>query len=657
MPRSISRQLALVLLGSSAMISLSTATSLAGPAGAVTLLEKQPVVGFARVRGISGDGSTTVGVSQIVGGNASATQWSSTGVLTLLPVSGQDASAEAISADGSTIVGYHFVAGVGDSAFVLQGGNVYYLPVLTGIQGNGATAVSADGSIVVGYSEATNTTSHAVLWSGPNWSTLTDLGTLVAGGTASATGVSGDGTIIVARGDGFDAKEHALYWQGGAFHDLGTTGLISAAWGISADGSTIVGTANGVGFTVSHPTSWTGPGFATQTDLGSLGGTLGEAYAVNADGSVIVGLSDLPGNGSSHAFRYANGTMSDLNTLLLNAGVDMSSVSLTEATGVSANGNYIAANDAFHGLAYLVYYSDGVGGLTNQAEQQASVDGLGKARQAAAIQNDAYAGILSGDLDRSNDGNQIGALGLVGSAAGGVRGHAEVGNGWSISGGVSDGTSSFGAADIGNGLMGAIALRYDANLAFGGFRPFAQVGGSFDLLSNVSLTRTYPGGSGTGVTQGTLAALYGRAGLTKDFDTGDQLTFSGELGGRWLSTAAYSESFSAGNPFPASVAAGTDTQVVSKLGVAWTHPLAKSVDMTVRAAVGTTIGGVSELKVATTGFGTLTTGLDHPVWGELGAHLSWYVSDKSAIDLYATGIFGQGIGANAHVGAGYHYRF
>ncbi|MDB5560639.1 MAG: autotransporter protein [Hyphomicrobiales bacterium] len=656
MPRSMSRQIALVLLGSSAMISLSTATALAGP-GAVTLLENPPAPGFVRTRGISGDGSILVGVSILYSNSSSAASWSSTGALTLIPATGQFSSANAISADGFTIVGDHFVAGVGDSAFVLQGGNIYYLPVLTGIQGNGATAVNADGSIVVGYSEATFTTSHAVQWSGPNWSTLTDLGTLVPGGTASANGVSGDGTIVVGRGDGFDAKQHALYWQGGTAQDLGTTGLISAAWGISADGSTIVGTADGVGFTVSHPTSWTGPGFATQTDLGSLGGTTGTAWAVNADGSVIVGTSALAGNFFSHAFRYANGTMSDLNTLMLNAGVNMTGISLSEAMGISANGDYIAANDTFNGLAYLVYYSDGIGGLTNQAEQQASVDTLGKARQAAAIQNDAYAGILSGDLDRSNDGNQIGALGLVGSVVGGVRGHAEIGNGWSVSGGVADGTSSFGTADIGNGLMGSIALRYDANLAFGGFRPFAQVGGSFDLLSNVSLTRTYPGGSGTGITQGTLAALYGRAGLTKDFDSGDQLTFSGELGGRWLSTAAYSESLSASNPFPASVAAGTDTQLVSKLGVAWTHPLAKSVDLTVRAAVGTTIGGASELKVATLGFGTLTTGLDHPVWGELGAHLSWNVSDKSAIDLYATGVFGQGIGANAHVGAGYHYHF
>ena len=648
-------RLTLILLGSVAVFPVAVA--IGAPAGAVTPLEPPAAPGYVRATGISADGGTVLGYSNVYGGAYSAVGWSASGAATYYAVGIANSTAQAISADGSTVVGDHFALGVGDGAYVLNGGNVYYLPVLTGIQGNGALGVSADGSIVVGYSQAAANAGHAVQWSGPGWATLTDLGTLVPGGSSLARGVSGDGLIVVGDGDGFDSYEHALFWQGGTVHDLGTTGLISSAWGISADGSTIVGTADGIGFTDSHPTSWTGPGFATQTDLGSLGGTLGTAMAVNADGSIIVGNSALAGNGSTHAFRYANGTMADLNTLLSGAGVNMAGVSLTEAVGVSANGNYIAANDTFNGLAYLVYYSAGLGGLTTQAAQQASADAVARERQAAAIQHDAYAGILTGDLDRSGGGNQLGAFGLVGSAIVGLRGHGDLGGGWSISGGVAGGTSGFAGSNIGNGLMGAAALRYDFDTALAEFRPFVQVGGSLDLLNNVTSARVYPGGSGDGMTNGVLGSAYARLGVTRDFQSGDQLTLSGELGGRWLSTDAYAESLSASNPFPASFAAATDSQLVAKASAAWSHPVTATVDVTVRAAVGATVGGSSGLKVATTGFGTLSTGVDHAVWGELGGQLSWKLNQNSSIDLYATGMFGDSIGSNAHIGAGYHYSF
>jgi hypothetical protein len=327
---------------------------------------------------------------------------------------------------------------------------------------------------------------------------------------------------------------------------------------------------------------------------------------------------------------------------------------------VSADGLYIAAQsyDPANYQPFLVYYDPtGAAGITNQAAQQASVDGLGRQRQALAIQHDAYAGILTGDLDRKNQANDVGVFGLVGSVVGGVHGHLGLGHGFSVAGGLMDGTSSFGGADIGNGLLGAAALRYDADAELGGFTPYAQLGGSFGLLSNVSFTRDYVGGTGTGSTDGRLASLYARLGVTRDFETGDQVSLEAEIGNRWLSTDAYAEAFSASNPFPAAVAAGTDRQTIGKLGGSWTHPLAESVDLTLRAALGTILAGASGLSVATTGFGTLNTGVAHPVWAELGAHLDWAVTASSSIDLYASAIVGQDSGNNAHVGAGYRFRF
>jgi len=60
--------------------------------------------------------------------------------------------------------------------------------------------------------------------------------------------------------------------------------------------------------------------------------------------SIIVGAAQIATN-YTHAFRYAGGTMSDLNTLLTASGVNMGSIVLVTATGISANGKYIVAND------------------------------------------------------------------------------------------------------------------------------------------------------------------------------------------------------------------------------------------------------------------------------------------------------------------------
>jgi uncharacterized membrane protein len=107
----------------------------------------------------------------------------------------------------------------------------------------------------------------------------------------------------------------------------------SEAYDVSADGSVIVGSIYSVnGF---EPFRW------TQADgmvgLGSYGsiddGYYSSAYGVSADGSVIVGES---GYG---AFRWTQSDgMVSLKDTLIGAGLNVSGWSLTEATGVSADG-------------------------------------------------------------------------------------------------------------------------------------------------------------------------------------------------------------------------------------------------------------------------------------------------------------------------------
>jgi probable HAF family extracellular repeat protein len=647
------RRLSLLLLTGTAF-----ASAWAGAARAdatLTLLDLAGGLGADEVNGVSDNGTNIGSIFFSVPGRVGAV-WTASGTEHSIASGTADrVIPNAISSDGSTVVGT-WTDATATRGFVYDLGTdqTSYLSQLSA-NNTEAYGVNGDGSIIVGYSADNNNVLQAVQWSGPAVS-ISTLGSLIPNGWSDAFAVSDDGSVVAGQALASDGMGHMVYWSNSqAPVDLGTPNEDSLARAVSADGSTIVGYRQQGSNT--YAISRTGPGFGTQTDLGSLGGTQAVAEGVSGDGAVIVGQSGI-GNSAYHAFRYANGVMSDLNTLLTNAGINLGSTVLTDASAISANGLYIAADDDSLSQPYLVYYDGNLGALATAADQQASVDGLGKQRQAVAIQHDAYAGILTGDLDRQDDSNQVGILGLYGSAVGGVRGHAGLGKGWSLSGGVADGTSEFGGAGIGNGLYGAVALRYDAqDFAAGGFHPFGQLGGSFGLLNNVSMTRNYVGGTGLGTTNGSVGALYARLGVTRDFEAGDQVSFAGELGERWLSTDAYAEAFSTSNPFPAAVAAGTDSQTVAKLSASWTHPLSDRLEVTLRAAVGTTLAGSSGLQVATTGFGTLGTGIDHATWAELGAHASWAISDHAALDLYATGIFGQTTGASAHIGAGYHYKF
>jgi probable HAF family extracellular repeat protein len=649
----LSRRLTVGLLSGTC---LTLSAGAAAAAGSLTLLDTGT---FDRgtAYGVT-DAGTAVGYAEL-GNMDYPVYWLSDGTQAGIPLGVlQTGVAKAITPDGGTIVGHGYDPNLGTGVgFVYHPGDLAITVLPVKIVAN-AEAVNAAGTVVVGNDQLPGVVTHAFMWSGQGLQTETDLGVLHVGDVSFADGVDGLGDVIVGGSGVYHTSSDGFYYKNSTMTALASGGL-GATWAnaISADGSTIVGVGtNDLAGLASHALRWDGQNYGTVTDLGNLGGTYSEAVAVNSDGSVIVGASTLSGGGYGRAFRYANGAMSDLNTLLAASGVDMSSITLVEANGVSANGNYITADD--NSLSYLVYYDGTVGGLTTGAAQQASVDELGKQRQALAIQHDAYAGILTGDLDRQDDTNQIGALGLYGSAVGGLRGHLGLGDGWSLSGGMADGTSEFGGAGIGNGLYGAMALRYDAqDFAAGGFHPFGQVGGTYGLLSGVDMTRSYTGGTGTGSTNGTLGSVYARFGITGDFKGGDQVSFAGEIGERRLSTEAYSETLSATNPFPASIAAGTDIQTIAKFSTSWTHLFSDKFDVTLRAAVGTVIAGTSGLAVATTGFGTLGTGIDHAVWGELGAHATWKVSDHSALDLYATGIFGPTTGTNAHVGAGYHYQF
>ena len=188
------------------------------------------------------------------------------------------------------------------------------------------------------------------------WSqSLTWLGTL-GGNRSEANGVSADGSVVVGMSYNAADRARAFRWTAaGGMQDLGaldaTTG--SEALGVSSNGSVVVGNSGArIGNTViGRAFRWEN---GTMTDLGTFpaGESIGSssAYAVSADGSIVVGTAfgiDQSGFWSfaSWAFRWQDGVMYDL-------GVYSSAYPETRAYAISAGGSVIVG---------VSYFTSGIG--------------------------------------------------------------------------------------------------------------------------------------------------------------------------------------------------------------------------------------------------------------------------------------------------------
>jgi hypothetical protein len=134
---------------------------------------------------------------------------------------------------------------------------------------------------------------------------------------------------------------------------------------------------------------------------------------------------------------------------------------------------------------------------------------------------------------------------------------------------------------------------------------------------------------------------------------------SAELGREWLSTSAYNEAMSAGNPFEAYASDATTSMTIGKLRAQWTHGFTDQVDATVWGAAADALGSSTNLAAAIPGFGVVTPGnAGRPVWAEYGARIGYKLSPNTVIDVFADGASGgAGIGTAAHVGADFKYVF
>lgn len=268
--------------------------------------------------GISGDGSTLVGLGWIPGAQAHAITWrQDTGIVDLgTTVPNRSTRANAADLDGDTVVGWQDnTTGFRQAAVWVNG--VQTLIDIAGSPLSEAGAVSADGTWVVGNGSGSNGFQP---W---RWSATTgaqSLGHLNPAWRGAATAISADGSVIV----GYDRPFPGPATFGRGFVWTEATGMLdltdlAIAQGIdlggavlalplaiSADGRTIVGSARGAnifGFRLTlpeEPYGYTayGTGLSATNDmvLGGvgtpvLGGSLVLATTNATPGAVLLAAS------------------------------------------------------------------------------------------------------------------------------------------------------------------------------------------------------------------------------------------------------------------------------------------------------------------------------------------------------------------------------
>jgi len=188
-------------------------------------------------------------------------------------------------------------------------------------------------------------------WVGGVFHDLSSLGIMRANAINDAGQIVGSSGYYWTYGGYVHGSLHAFVYAGGVFTDLGSlTGdprTNTEALGINSSGQ-IVGystAADGL----QHAFLFSA---GVMQDLGTLPGDNATAIAINGGGVVIGNLTN-PYGANLGAFVYANGTMSDLGSLIVNGAGDWSQLVVTGLNDSGAIVGYGTLNGASHGFLAL----------------------------------------------------------------------------------------------------------------------------------------------------------------------------------------------------------------------------------------------------------------------------------------------------------------
>jgi len=288
---------------------------------------------FSGAYGISGDGSTVVGVS-----GTTAFRWTTgSGIQDLGKLPGaQLAAAYAANYDGSIIVGDSTQSNTRPFRWSQSSGmqalDVPSSPGPSGWKNIRALGISSNGLSIAGYGQERSYTYpdlpyHSLKWGAPSYSSSVGQQGMILG--ASGNGQVTVGVLFSRIDEGGSIYSRIYKWStiNGA-QDLGGDGY---ARGANYDGSVIVGSSGGNAF------RWDESG-----GLQIIGS--GDAISTSADGSIVVGYD------SASAFAWTtNDGRKNLSQYLSDLGVDVSGWSLEQAHGISYDGSTIVGQGLYDG--------------------------------------------------------------------------------------------------------------------------------------------------------------------------------------------------------------------------------------------------------------------------------------------------------------------
>ena len=300
------------------------------------------------------------------------------------------------------------------------------------------------------------------------------------------------------------------------------------------------------------------------------------------------------------------------------------------------------------------------GGPTRGAVDQ-SVNDLGGAQQSQMVTNIILGSVLVGANEQINCSNCISAFGSVGSFSAGLHGRYDLTDRLTLLGGMA--FSEFDGRDfrVTSAPIFAASLRYDpADL--GKSRPFGEVGAILTPDENMRYVRPYVFGAGIdygiGTTDGSNTTIFGRIGWVFRLSGQDEVAVSGEISRGWQFVDGYTEAQNASNPFPATVAGGTDSMNIVKAGAQWTHLFVGKIELNLNGGFAHSFASQSGLSTSVEGFGSVLPVLPDLSWFEYGGRVSYRLSAATVVDAFVDGAIGrQPIGSSVHGGLGLRYHF
>ena len=285
-----------------------------------------------------------------------------------------------------------------------------------------------------------------------------------------------------------------------------------------------------------------------------------------------------------------------------------------------------------------------------------SITGLADQRFNQMITGRVLGSVLLGVNEQVNCSDCISAFGSAGSFSAGIHGRKEITPNLSLLAGIAYTQFSEGGYNVTSAPIGAFALRYDF-VDWGSSRPFFDIGTLLSPFEKVSYGRSYTTSLGAvsldSPTNSSDYGVYGRAGWINRISPRDEIAASVEIWQLWQKVNGYTDPAAAFNPFAASIASGTDTTNLVKLGGQWTHLFGGIVEGNINGGFVQSFANRSGIVATVTGDGTVVPTIGNQNWFEYGGRIGFRIANGWVADLFVDGTLGpQPVGNTIHGGIG-----